>query len=224
MPCNIYGAMDNTNMFLLGCVTKRVCSTQSQSENKPQEDTFSEFELKEKSQIETHQVEEEEMKVYAVLDYCPDDGVSYFFNFSIGEEKITMDRHVPIHMDTKSPDCNVLVQDGVCISGAVDGSLVVWDVAKHEVLANMVDPALVKAVRVGGLRYASSTGQPAHDGMITCVSLTPSKKYLVSGGVDMQARVWDVAKRELLTVLTGHTDVVSISMDLNIFYALFDLI
>ena len=206
LPCNIYGAMDSTNMRLLGCCvgTDEFVLDGAHMPVVPEGSP-----VPTQGPASTPSGEEDEEKVYAVLDYFPENDVSYFFTFVIGTESICMERHVPLHMDTRCPQCTVVVPGVRGVSGAVDGSLVEWDVRAHTVLANLADPSLERAAREGGLRHPSSMGRPAHDGPITCVRLAADKVHLVTGGVDMTIKVWHLRQHTLLKVLAGHADMVS---------------
>ena len=194
LVCNIYGAMDSTNLHLQGCSTKVAPSPSD--EPRLGQDTGGDA---------SHQDD----STYALLNYFPEDDVSYFFTFLITNNRISMERHVPLHMDTRSPQCTGVLPDGEAITGAIDGSLVVWDLAAQTVVANLYDETLRTASKMGKLKYASSTGLPAHDGPVTSLCLCDDRRHLVTGGIDMKVRMWGVNSRSLLSLFVGHNDQVN---------------
>ena len=212
LHCNIYGSMNTSNLSLLGftsytqaesAVISTIAEAQATTHNKQMEAIATKMQ-----------------RLYGILDYYPQKGMSFFFTFVVEGghlEKICMDHHEPIHLDTQSPRCSVVVREGCCISGCVDGSLIAWDVATQNIIAHVYDRTLAKAVREGRVTSTHRLShKPAHEGPITCLAMSRDARLLVSGGVDDKVKVWLLGDRQLMHVLAGHTDQVGTFKAVNI--------
>ena len=205
LHCNILGSMNTSNLSLLGftlytqaesAVISTIAEAQATTNNKQMEAIATKMQ-----------------RLYAVLDYYPQPGMSFFFTFVVEGsrlEKICMDHHEPIHLDTLSPKCSMVIREGCCLTGCVDGSLIAWDVATQNIIAHVYDHSLTKAVREGRITSTHCMSlKPAHEGPVTCVAMSTDARVLVSGGVDEKVKVWLLGSRQLMHVLAGHSDQVS---------------
>ena len=180
LHCSVYGEMNRTNLRLIG---------------------FSAMSPRETS--DTHK-DIADKRMFAVLDFFPVTDVSYFFTFIIGgatNDEISMSVNEPVHLDAVSPQCSVVVGNGCCVTGCVDGSVVVWDVLTQEVVGNLYDVATTGNVG----RRRSVSCRRAHSGAITCAACGADGNVLATGGEDARVKLWDLEKRVLLLVLVGHT-------------------
>ena len=194
LQCNIYSSMDSTNLRLLGFTSVlEVDDMELESINE------NDVSLADVAQPTSN-------KLYAVLDYFPSDGLSFFFTFVIhgdGMKDISMDHHEPIHLDTISPDCNIVMPNNICISGTKDGSLVVWNVASQMVITNFCDVSHDRFLR------SRQTASNLHVGPVTCLTATQDGMYIVSGGVDGKVKIWNLNNKTLVHTFSKHTERVS---------------
>ena len=197
--------MDSSSLKLLGFSKP---APKLSAETDPAQKGSSDQESKPRSEAEG-----EESVLYALLDYYPSADVSYFFTFVISgmeRDKISMDHHQPMHLDTQSPGCTVLLRDdALCMTGTVDGSLVLWDVTTQKMKSSFYDREMVKAIAKGQLQCANASGKPAHSGAVTCMALSADGTMLATGGADGCVKLWDPAGRRLLASLAAHKTMVS---------------
>jgi len=113
----------------------------------------------------------------------------------------------PIHLDTVSPKCSVVIGDGCCVTGSVDGSVIIWDVLTQDVVGNLYD---VSTTGIAGKRRSMSS-RHAHSSAVTCLALGSDGNVMATGGEDAKVKLWDLEKRLLLHVLVGHTQKVRIN-------------
>lgn len=204
LHCNIYGNMDCTNLCFLGFTTKSAPSAPDEL-ILPGDETMAVIEQVEglnPNKLHDRQKKAErinnnkritnsdstENKLYTVLDYFPSPGVSYFFTFLISGkslDRISMDLYEPIHIDTLSPSCTMLMPSGSCVTGTPDGTLVEWDVTTQATIGFFTDCST--GGRVG--RHGSH-GRPAHEAGVMCVE---AKADLVASGDSAGiAKVWSI--------------------------------
>ena len=180
LHCSVYGEMNRTNLRLIG---------------------FSATSPRVPSDVDSDVTDK---RMFAVLDFFPATDVSYFFTFIIGgatNDEISMSVNEPVHLDTVSPRCSVVIANGCCVTGCVDGSIVVWDVLTQDIVANLYDVATTGNVG----RRRSVSCRHAHSGAVTCVALGADGNVLATGGEDARVKLWDIEKCALLIVLVGHT-------------------
>ena len=119
LHCSIYGSMDCTNLRLLGFTTAPDSGDPADLESLSGDMKGAPSATK--SDVPPRQ--------YAVLDYFPGEGTSFFFTFVIQGpdlKDISMDHHEPIHLDTLSPQCTAVLPGNLCVSGTKEGTLVLW--------------------------------------------------------------------------------------------------
>ena len=186
--CNMYGHMDYSNLQIIGIT---LADTDKSDDTNQYNDS----------------------RQYILVDYFPQEDASYFFTFAVGAEKhdIFIDYPDPMQIDTFSPACTVLLGNCNVVSGTVDGSLVIWNLKTQMIEENLQDRSLTKQMRSHNVQCLNVSGMPAHESKVTCVSSSLSQLHLASGGADCKIRVWNWKQRDLSSVLTGHTGVVSIS-------------
>ena len=191
LQCNIYSSMDSTNLCLLGFT-----STPELRDMELESMTDNDTSLAELPPTNSS-------KLFAILDYFPGNGLSYFFTFVIhGDDlkDISMDHHEPIHLDTISPKCNVVMPNNVCVSGTKDGSLVVWNVASQTIITNFCDTTQDHYLRS---RHMASN---VHVGPVTCVTSSQDGTFIVSGGADGKVKVWNLHNKTLVHTFSRHSD------------------
>ena len=200
LHCNIYGNMDCTNLRLLGFTTA------PQSEDLDVESLHSNG----RSSTEFTLNGAHQERQYAVLDYFPAPGMSFFFTFVIhGREMkdISMDHHEPIHLDTLSPKCTMVMPKNVCISGTMNGSLILWNAASQMIVTDFCDAPQDRSRK----RRREANRVEIHDGPVTCLAAAPDNVHVVSGGTDGKVKMWNVSNKTLVHTFTRHTKQVIIS-------------
>ena len=188
LHCSVYGEMNSTNLKLIGF-------SAMSPKDRPDTDTSSDAGDK---------------HLFAVLDFFPATDTSYFFTFIVGgktNDEISMSVNEPIHLDTVSPKCSVVIGDGCCVTGSVDGSVIIWDVLTQDVVGNLYD---VSTTGIAGKRRSMSS-RHAHSSAVTCLALGSDGNVMATGGEDAKVKLWDLEKRLLLHVLVGHTQKVRIN-------------
>ena len=191
LQCNIYSSMDSTNLRLLG-FTSETESNDMELESVSDNDMASEGVPSATNN-----------KLYAVLDYFPSDSLSFFFTFVVhgeGMKDISMDHHEPIHLDTVSPKCNIVMPGNVCVSGMKDGSLVMWNVASQKVITNFCDDSRGRFLR--SRQLASNV----HVGPVTCLAPAQDDTHIVSGGADGKVKLWNLNNKTLIHTFSKHTE------------------
>jgi hypothetical protein len=154
LHCSIYGDMNAQNLVLKGFTRYEIAESavlSSMSKSKGAKGSA-------KSQ---KAITERLSRLYAVLDYCPQPGASFFFTFIVeGDDRdhISMERHEPLQLDTLNADCTHLLREGSVISGCMDGTLQIWDVATQSIVAQIYDTKQFKGRR---------KHRPAHNGPVT---------------------------------------------------------
>ncbi len=185
LHCNIYGHMDWTNMRLLGVTTVTQSNNQQSGTEHPQL-----------------------IRSFFLMDFFPDEDTSFFFTFEVEDKidsKIGMDHHEPMHIDTDSPGCTVVMAEGQALTGCVDGSLIFWSMVDQKITGNLYDPTMCRLMLAGKMNNISLSGRPAHDGKVTCLKVSTDARFAVTGGVDKKVKVWTLKDNGLLHILLGHS-------------------
>lgn len=215
LKCNIFGNMNKTNLKFIGMSKNIPRSNQSKAaldniqsgKNSPSRvaapgTTSNRKSAKSES---SHDPDEDFNNLYAILDYFPEENVSFFFTVVISgnnQNVITMGATDPIELDTVSADCTLQLKDGNCITGTVEGELVVWNAATQRIVTTFHDQDMGVASRKGGGDNRMSVRR-AHNGVITAVVGSADSKLLMSGDKEGVIKVWDMT-RKLLHTLEGH--------------------
>ena len=203
LHCNISGIMDSRNLRMLGFYTESVPNLSSVATS-------------DASSLKSVEIGDQEMRpdecrstsYHLVLDYFPQANVSFFFLFTIGGknmEEITMDCHQPMHINTVKPECSSILPDGNCLTGSVDGSLVLWNTRTRDVGGKFCDPLLNSSSQKdtrNGVKGGSGR-KMAHQGPIMSVAVSVEKQLVVSGGKDGRIKVWSLSNRQLVASVAG---------------------
>ena len=198
LHCSIFGSMDSTNLHFIGAKkfigykpTRRPVHTSTTS-----------------SQLASKHDLEQGDAIIVVLDFFPDDKTSYFFSIRLsGEnfEEINMDYNEPIHVDSCSPQCSLMLDGARCVTGQVNGAILLWDSATQKRLDNLYDRQLYQTSKSQGTK-----GRPAHAGCVTSLSINTTGNLLLSGGSDGFVKVWNLATKTLVQAVQPHNSSVSI--------------
>eukprot|EP00794_Sanderia_malayensis_P013933 gene13933-15385_t len=82
-------------------------------------------------------------------------------------------------------------EDGVLCSASEDSSLKIWD------------------LRADGHWHSASNLVGAHDDAIRCCAWSSCGNYVAAGSADSKISVWDIRENRVLTILSGHSDMVT---------------
>ena len=193
LHCSIFGSMDCTNLRFIGAKkfigykpTKRPVHTSTTSSQ-----------LADKTDLEQRDA------IIVVLDFFPDVRTSYFFSIRLSGDnfdEINMDYSEPIHVDSCSPGCSLMLDGARCVTGQVNGSILLWDSATQKRIDNFYDRDLYKASKSQG-----SKGRPAHAGSVTSLTISADSSLLLSGGSDGYVKLWHLATKTLIKTVQAHS-------------------
>lgn len=131
-----------------------------------------------------------------------DDGVIKLWLADTRQEIATLRGHAgPVTSVAFSPGGEMLASAGT------DGSIRLWDTASRQQLAELAGArgsAANQEVIIESDRTALAIGHYKQ-----VLAFSPDGKLLASGGWDRKVRLWDVATRREIAVLTGHGEAVS---------------
>ena len=186
LHCSIHGSMDCTNLRFIGARTH----SSYKPTKRPVHTSTTASDLVTNDDAEAHDA------IIIVLDYFPDPVTSYFFTIRLSGasfDDINMDYSEPLHINSTSPLCTVLLPEGRCVTGQTNGALLMWDGASQRRLDNLYDRQLY-----GEMKTQGRSGRPAHAGSVTSLTLGNDVSVLVSGGMDGFVKLWHISKKILL--------------------------
>ena len=222
LHCNMFGDMNASNLQFIGLSRHFPKKTKKKDPSVSREgtaDPSNKSETGVEGEMSKSSTEIMDTNLYAVLDYFPEAGVSFFFTIVIGGEKlqeISMEATDPIELDSFSPGCCILLKDGHCITGTMSGELVVWNVATQKTVTSFCDREMVGPTPRDGAsdnRGGRGSVRAAHSSSVTAVVVSEDMTLVLSGGADGLVKVWNMTRR-LLHTLEGHSATVSIVREL----------
>lgn len=232
LKCNISGNMNSTNLMFIG-ISKNITHRKkklSEYEQLSDEETIPPKSSKSRKSLQSlsSKSSSEENKtnnLYAILDYFPEENVSFFFTVVLrGNDNtdITMVATDPIELDSVSPYCTMQLKDGNCITGTVDGELVVWNSATQRTVTTFYDTSVTGGSRpVSGLDSTRLSVRRAHNSPVTVLATNTDSSLLLSGDASGVVKVWDMS-RKLLQTLIDSTAQVCVMFLQFFFLSLFD--
>ncbi len=93
---------------------------------------------------------------------------------------------------------NVMLCDGIAIAVGLNGDMQLWDTSSCDYEGNLCDDTSVKEKRNPSLH--NHHGMPIKDAVVSC-----DGRYMVCGGVDSVATLWDLDSEAVLRSYKGHT-------------------
>ena len=92
-----------------------------------------------------------------------------------------------------------------CVNtGAIAGVYPLCSLFTDEVILSGWSDGKIRAYRVDNNQQLWQIDN-AHKGGVTCIALSHNNKFIVSGGMEGEIRVWEIRSRELISHLKEHT-------------------